>query len=74
MSHICVLCDFICDDTEEFEEHISRHVYGKAKIINGVIVHWTTHDCNLCGKKYKHKSSYNKHVKQKHNTPANNTL
>lgn len=73
MSFICQVCWYECDQEDVFIEHIQRHVHGTAKWINGEIVHSTTYNCQMCGKKYKHKSSYQKHVKLNHNTPTSNT-
>lgn len=72
MSFNCVVCGYNCTEQEEFDEHIKIHVGGKAKMINGVLVHWTTYNCN-CGKKYKNQSGLSRHIRLKHNTPPNNT-
>ncbi len=68
----CVVCNYECNDQEQFDEHIKTHVYGKAKMINGVLVQWTTYNCT-CGKQYKHRSGLSRHVKSKHNTQTDNT-
>lgn len=72
-TYICTLCDYECINNNEFIEHISTHVIGKAKMINGVMVEWTTYNCNICGKKYKHRSGLSRHTKSMHNTQTNNT-
>ena len=59
----CECCDYSCNKKFLFTQHIKTKKHQKNKCSQNARKNMQEHVCSVCGKCYKHKQSYNRHIK-----------
>ena len=62
-NYYCECCDYSCNKKFLFTQHIKTKKHQKNKCSLNARKNMQEHVCLVCGKSYKHKQSYNRHIK-----------